>query len=238
MAFFRGPNIVTDGLILALDAGNTKSYTSGSTIWYDKSGNSNNGTLTNGPTFSSENGGSIVFDGSNDYVISNVGTTLDIGTTISVTFSCWIKYTTSATNYTGLVAKATVGNNTGVQMLLYNNKLSCEVASTPSNFISPLTGLVGTTTLNTGQWYNTILTVNRSNNTVSAYVNGVLESSQSNAAVSTSNLTSGTNLLIGSERNSSLFLNGKISNVHIYNKALSAAEILQNYNALKSRFNL
>jgi hypothetical protein len=68
MAFIHSPKIVTDGLVLALDAGNTKSYTSGSTTWFDKSGFGNNGTLTNGPTFSSANGGSIVFDGVNDYV--------------------------------------------------------------------------------------------------------------------------------------------------------------------------
>ncbi len=68
MSFVHSPKIVTDGLVLALDAGNTKSYTSGSTTWFDKSGNANNGTLTNGPTFSSANGGSIVFDGVDDRV--------------------------------------------------------------------------------------------------------------------------------------------------------------------------
>ena len=62
MGFYRGPNLVTNGLVLALDAGNTKSYQSGSTTWFDKSRNGNNGTLTNGPTFSSANGGSIVFE--------------------------------------------------------------------------------------------------------------------------------------------------------------------------------
>jgi len=235
---YTGPNIVTDGLVLALDAANTKSYISGSTTWYDLSGNNNSGSLLNGPTFSSVNNGTLILNGSNQKISSNVGTTLDIGTTISLTFSSWINYTTSAANYTGLVAKATSGGNTGVQMLLYNNKLSCELALNSSTFIGPLTGLLGSTTLNTGQWYNTVLTVNRSNNTVSAYVNGVLESFQSNAAVSTSNLTTITNLLIGSERDSVLFLNGKISNVQVYNRALTAQEILQNYNGQKSRFNL
>jgi hypothetical protein len=66
MAFIHSPKIVTDGLVLALDAGNVKSYASGSTTWLDKSGGGNNGTLINGPTFSSANGGSVVFDGTND----------------------------------------------------------------------------------------------------------------------------------------------------------------------------
>jgi hypothetical protein len=214
-------------------------FVSGSrTSWYDTSGNNISGSSVNGLIYSSENNGTLILSGVSQSFSLNVGTLLDIGTTTSLTFSSWINYTGSAVNYTGLVAKATVGTNTGVQMVLYNNKISCEVGLAGVNFISPLTGLLGTTTLNTGQWYNTVLAVDRSNNTVSAYVNGTLESYQTNAAVSTSNLTSGTNLLIGSERNSSLFLNGKISNVQVYNRALTAQEVLQNYNAQKSRYNL
>ncbi len=68
MAFIHSPKIVTDGLVLALDAGNVKSYASGSTTWFDKSGNAYNGTLVNGPTFNTGSLGSIVFDGTNDYV--------------------------------------------------------------------------------------------------------------------------------------------------------------------------
>jgi hypothetical protein len=68
MGFYRGPHIVTDGLILSLDAANNKSYPRSGTTWNDLSGNGNNGTLVNGPTFSSANGGSIVFDGTNDVV--------------------------------------------------------------------------------------------------------------------------------------------------------------------------
>ena len=70
MATYYSPKIVTDGLVLALDAANRKSYNSGSTTWYDLSGNNNNGTLYNGPTFNSANSGSIVFDGVDDYSTS------------------------------------------------------------------------------------------------------------------------------------------------------------------------
>ena len=68
MAFNYSPKIVTDGLVLYMDAANSKSYVSGSTTWNDISRSGNNGTLINGPTFNSSNGGSIVFDGTNDYV--------------------------------------------------------------------------------------------------------------------------------------------------------------------------
>jgi hypothetical protein len=68
MAFFHSPRIVTDGLVLALDAANSLSYPGSGTTWTDLSGKGNNGTLVNGPTFSPTNGGSIVFDGTNDYI--------------------------------------------------------------------------------------------------------------------------------------------------------------------------
>jgi len=68
MSAIGGPAIITSGLVLELDAGNIKSYQSGSTTWFDKSGNASNGTLINGPTFNTGSLGSIVFDGVDDYV--------------------------------------------------------------------------------------------------------------------------------------------------------------------------
>ena len=65
---YYGPRIVSNGLVLCLDAANKRSYPGTGTTWTDLSGNSNNGTLTNGPTFSAGNMGSILFDGTNDYV--------------------------------------------------------------------------------------------------------------------------------------------------------------------------
>jgi hypothetical protein len=229
--------IVTNGLILALNAADRNSYPGSGTAWRDVSGNSNNGTLVNSPTFSTTNNGMFTLNGTNQYVSSSVGTTLDIGTSVSVTFSCWIRYTVSAANYTGLIAKTTSTNpDTGFQMLLYTNKLSCELAA-GGVFIGP-GNIIGTTILNTGQWFNTVLTINRNTNTVSAYVNGVLESSVTNASVSSNNLTSTSNLLIGVERTSGLFLNGNIASAQVYTVALTATEIQQNYNAQKSRFGL
>ena len=73
-----GPNVVYNGLVLYLDAANNKSYVSGSTSWNDLTGNKNVGTLTNGPTFNTGSGGSIVFDGVDDYV--NLGTSINFST--------------------------------------------------------------------------------------------------------------------------------------------------------------
>ena len=69
MAIIDGPRIPTSGLIFYLDAANTRSYPGSGTTWTDLSGNGNTGTLTNGPTYSSANGGQIVFDGSNDNAV-------------------------------------------------------------------------------------------------------------------------------------------------------------------------
>jgi hypothetical protein len=89
MAFNYSPKIITDGLVLYLDAANPKSYVSGSTTWGDLSRGGNNGTLVNGPTFSSANGGSIVFDGVNDYI--NCGTNSSLRPSQQITINSWIK---------------------------------------------------------------------------------------------------------------------------------------------------
>ena len=93
MSLNHSPKIVTDGLVLCLDAASRKSYPGSGTTWFDRSGNGNNGTLTNGPTFSSDNGGSIVFDGTNDYV--NCGTTLGNFGTSNFTINFFFKTSTS-----------------------------------------------------------------------------------------------------------------------------------------------
>jgi hypothetical protein len=67
MALSHSPSIVTDGLVLCLDAGNPKSYPGSGTTWTDLSGNGNNGTLVNGVGYSGDNLGSLSFDGVNDY---------------------------------------------------------------------------------------------------------------------------------------------------------------------------
>lgn len=92
MGLTHSPKIVTNGLVLALDAANNKSYPGSGVTWYDLSGNGNNGTLTNGPTFNVGNLGSIVFDGTNDYVSFNnsgTSTSFDFGTG-DMTFTFWM----------------------------------------------------------------------------------------------------------------------------------------------------
>jgi hypothetical protein len=91
MGVSGGPYIVRDSsLVLELDAADRNSYVSGSTTWFDLSGNSNSGSLVNGPTFDSANGGSIVFDGTNDFVNLGTPSTL-VGLQVPLTINLWAK---------------------------------------------------------------------------------------------------------------------------------------------------
>ena len=98
MAISYNPSSVTSGLVLCLDAGNTKSYPGSGTTWTDLSGNGNTGTLTNGPTYSSANGGSFVFDGTDDYASISGSITVS-----EVTFSVWLKRNGTQVDFTGIL---------------------------------------------------------------------------------------------------------------------------------------
>jgi len=234
MALFHSPSIVTSGLVLCLDAGNRKSYPGTGTTWTDLSGNGNTGTLTNGPTYNSSNGGSIVFDGSNDY--STLPTNLLIHETGNpFTFSIWFK-----TSSTGIILGQTNTSNpdiatgfvpaiyVGTNGLLYT---SCFWGGANSN------QSISSSSVNNGSWNN--ITVTFASNSQISYLNGV---SYATLAKTQAFYSSTYYYFLGSGFGSnwtnigSRYLNGNISVVKYYNRALSATEIAQNYNALKSRY--
>jgi hypothetical protein len=215
--------IVTNGLVLALDAADQNSYTSGSTTWYDLSGNGNNGTLTNGPIYSLTNGGAIVFDGSNDYVDCG---NLNVGNTISV-FS-WFNSTINNGSQNVVVSKTDSGFTTGWELENNNGTLRATLRPSVSNS-NNVTG--GAITL--GNWNYGGFTCD--NTTIKLYLNGILTSTSAVSPAIT--LNSSENVTIG-RRATGQYFTGNISNVQIYNRALSASEVLQNYNAQKSRFGL
>jgi hypothetical protein len=211
-------SIVTSGLRLNLDAGNTTSYPGSGTTWYDISGNSNNATLVNGPTFDSNNGGSIVFDGTNDYVsntISNPGS-------MPITFEFWIY-----SNSSSPVGIFDTAPNTGDVLRNYSaGNVEWHIAS-PSIALG----------LSANTWTNITLQFYFSTNrTIEYYKNGSLITTGTGSTSSTyawNSLTFG-NINGGSAGSYS----GKMSVIRIYNRTLSSAEVLQNYNAIKNRFGL
>jgi hypothetical protein len=225
MAFVHSPKIVTDGLILALDAGNAKSYPGSGTTWYDKSGYGNNGTLTNGPTFNSGSLGSIVFDGADDYTSishSNVLNLLEV-----FTLSFWV-YPTR--------------NNTQDYICSKNNSYAVIIGYQPGyvNFYNLRYQPTTTATqipVSNNQWVNIVYSkdLNSRTNNWRGYKNG------ESVFTLTQNFTLTTNtsdLLIGSAEVTLNFFKGNIATSQIYNRALSAQEVLQNYNATKGRFGL
>ena len=228
MSFNYSPKIVTNGLVLCLDAANTKSYVSGSTIWNDISKGGNTGTLTNGPTFSSANGGSIVFDGTNDYI--NCGNSTSLSITSNIALSTWINSTTlfSAQNFPPFIIK---GIN--ISYMLYGNSSTNQVRlRIGDNMAANVIDAVSTIAINS--WYNIVGTYDGTNMRI--YINGTLDNTKSRTGtipVGSDSVYIGYNPV-----GEALVYNGRIAQTQIYNRALSATEIKQNYNATKGRYGL
>ena len=221
MALAHSPKIITDGLVLCLDAGNTKSYPGSGTTWTDLSGNGNNGTLTNGPTYSSDNGGYLDFDGTDDFI----GFDYDLRS--NWTYECWVNKD-SKDNFSFLGQGITSARN-GLHINMYSDKLRFGMYSNDTDAV----GLYNNTS--TGVWYHYAFSYNHSTYVKKIYRNGV---SLSVTPAQTQTAYEGTGIVrIGAQYSSgSTYANGKISNSKLYNRALTPQEIQQNYNALKGRF--
>ena len=246
MSFVHSPKIITEGLVLSLDAGNVKSYPGSGTVWTDKSGRGNNGTLTNGPTFNSSNGGSIVFDGVDDYV--NCGTnssTLLSSMTISSTFS-FISYSSG----TYLV----VSRLGGAPLFRHNYFFGLANFGSGTNFYFgfkesgtsayPLVQINMSPVLNT--IYNFTATYSPSTS-VALYLNGQNQTitgpnTSTNPLITNqivdTDVTTNCSIGSGAPSQTLYYSNARIYSTQIYNRVLSASEVLQNYNATKSRFRL
>ena len=231
MGFYRGPNIVTDGLVLALDAANRQSHVSGSTTWRDLSGNNNSGSLVNGPTFSTEAGGSIVFDGSNDYAqISPVNASSQF------TLNFWIKCVQTGsvgnTSYSGIINKFNGVANQRNRFLLESNfrrfYFQSIIGGVSSDIYSNLFSSIQNQISMCSLTYNGSLVTFylNTNNVGSSSLSGVLDSSTSQPTIG------------WGATSADYYFNGNIYIGQIYNRALSDSEIQQNYNATKTRFGL
>jgi formylglycine-generating enzyme required for sulfatase activity len=214
--------IVTDGLILWLDAGITPSYPGTGTTWTDLSGNRNNGTLVNSPTFNSSNGGSIVFETGNPYLTLS-GVTLNTNQGFTISMWIWINdpQPLSVWNYwfsTGncCFEWGTFGVNTGAFQFKDNGAAGTPIIQSP---------YIG------NQWANVSFGCNST--TPFLYTNGVSSGSAGNFR--NTNITLST---IWSFLPNNSYLKGRQGIIIIYNRALNASEVLQNFNAQKARFGL
>ena len=222
MALRHSPLVTTNGLVLYLDAANRKSYPGTGTAWTDLLQNGVNGTLTNGPTFTSTNGGTIVFDGVDDYVIVTPPTSYSEYT---VQFFCkWI-------------------SSVGVSERLFG----CDAFGTYTIFnpydvgfhYNPLGGVPSSVTLASGvnigfgTWCQVAVTVSTLLSNVVIYINGIARNSWS--TLPAANLSA--NIFIG-KQNTLYGANCQFANFQLYNRAITAAEVTQNFNALRTRFGI
>lgn len=220
MALNYGPSIVTDGLVLALDAADINSYPGSGTNIYDLSGRGNSSTLNNGAAYSTSYGGVFSFDGTNDFL--NTGNGAD--TTFSHTAGWTVQFSfnpiTFTNTYPGILVKGASSSSgvllfygsTGILVWKHNNTQTVLVD------------------MDFNTWYNIAITYSGTGS-VLGYVNGVYITTLGSMA----STNSSSNLLLGL---GDQYGNNLLGPFFKYNRALSAKEIEQNYNALKSRFGL
>jgi hypothetical protein len=241
MALSHSPRIVTDGLVLCLDAGNTKSYVGSGTTWRDLSGRGNTGTLTNGPTYSSSNGGSIVFDGVDDYVTIPSSTDYEFGTG-DFTIEWWQYIESFVSQYFAIIhANANGANSSSNASIGIRYESSGSYLRVGGNGVSTVDFTSLTTS--TGVWTHCALV--RTGSTLKFFVNttqvGGDKTFTSN--VSTASPSNSTGYIggayFGGGSGTLYSNNGKISNLRVYRgKGLTASEVSQNFNALRGRFGI
>jgi hypothetical protein len=232
MGAYGGPDIVTDGLVFAIDAGSTRSYPGSGTTGTDLI-NSESITLVNGVAFSSANGGSWEFDGSDDYISlpASLITALHGGTEASICI--WIKNdtTVNGVDTSGIIQLSGFNNSNGNLWFFNNGYTYLDIFRT-----SRVTHVFTNNTEVSTNWNLLTVTTTPGTNGWKCYMNGVLKKQVTgDSTVSVANNASLGGLTLG-RNSSSRYTNGKIAACQIYDTALTVDEVLQNYNAQKNRF--
>jgi hypothetical protein len=229
VALFHSPSIVTSGLVLCLDAGNTKSYPGSGTTWTDLSGNGKNGTLVNGVGYSGNNLGSLSFDGVNDVISLGTGNTFF--PLPNFTIELW--FSSDGTTPTTGTLPGLLGLTYGIRLLVYSNSLSYSLDNGSS-----FTSITSPSSYNfyNSSWHYVAIQANST--TRYLYINGDLINTLLDSWSGTTQWPTN-DAYIGRDNNDSMyFFRGKIASIKFYNRVLTSQEIRQNYNALKGRFGL
>lgn len=233
-----GGDIVRDGLVLYLDAANPKSYLSGSTTWVDLSRGGNNGSLINGPTFNLANGGSIVFDGTNQNITTNP---IVYPNKTNFTLNSVWKFSTSKAN--ALFSSGGPGTSSNDVLFAYDpgllgvGGLIFQVNNGSDGSAYTTRPYVSNTWINTCVVFDGTQTGNQ--NRLKVYLNGVLENLTYSYTVPSSTSSSNWPSYFGRYISFPGWdLLGNIAFVQIYNRSLNENEILQNFNLTKSRFGI
>lgn len=220
MGLDHSPLIVTNGLLLCLDPANTRSYSGSGNTTYDLSGLGNTSALTNGPTYTSSNLGAFVLDGTNDYILVNSQANILPYTTYT---KIAYFYVTNFSTSNNIISGGFSG-----QHAFWLQGLQKLYAGHNGNWST----VTGNTTLSLNTWYFGAVTYSNSTGW-KLYLNGREDGTSAN----TTTFIGNQEISIGSYGGGNNFT-GRIAGVQIYNRVLSASEILQNYNATKRRFGL
>ena len=224
MTIGYGPSVVTQGLVLALDAADRNSYPGSGTTWTDLSGNGNNGTLTNmdGSNYSD---GALSFDGSNEYVtfVSNPSLTNQI------TVEVWVQLSSTSPTGIGWI----LGREGSYRMLYTSTTFTWVCATTNNGWYTTGTNISATSVTPYTQTYQVVGTYNGSNNKI--YVNGELKSTGANIS---GNILATNNYNLMRSDAAVEYGKGNFYSHKLYNRALTASEVSQNFNALRSRFGI
>ena len=237
MGFSHQPNIITDGLVTALDASDKVSYGGSGTTWTDLTATGNDGTLTNGTSFETGslvgNNGTLVFDGSNDYV--QIGQ-IDCST---YTISMWFNLDSlpSGDNFFVMIRQGFNPVNYGIYINASGEIHTYGVSSTANHFTNT------SVAVGTGAWTNLTFTKDWTTSKDEIYINGELKygpTSFSAGSYEFNNSSQSYNFtdIARNVTNNNSFVDGKITNCFIYSKILNSQQILHNYNVLKGRFGL
>jgi hypothetical protein len=235
MAGIIDPKVVTSGLVLAVDATDTNSYPRTGATWTDLTGIGNNGTLVNSPTFSGLNNGCILFNGTTQYVNIANSTSLQVADTFTV--SSWVYTTTLAARYA--IFSTRVNNTAGCWQLEIGSTGVGSLSTNRVAFTGVSVWLAETfdNVISTNRWFHICLTkVNNATVGGTIYINGVAVANRQTNAYTISNNTDAKR--IATSTGLIELFPGYISQVTLYNRVLTATEVLQNYRATKTRFGL
>jgi len=240
MSIFAGPEIVNNGLVLALDAGNSKSYPGSGTTWFDLSGNGGNGTLLNGVGYSSNNNGILTFDGTNDYV--DLGVSYFISTSIPFTITVWFNgnWRTTGNQFHRIITLRASGTPTlGIAYC------TVRTAGYLGLYFGANSGWVNATSdklVDTGTWNSVTLTYNGLGSTTAGnfkmYLNTTLLPLITTGLTPPAALEDKNFLAVRTSSGEVQIFNGSIPTTYVFNRELTETEVLQNFNALRGRFGI
>lgn len=230
-----GGGIVTDGLVLYLDAANPKSYPGTGNTWIDISNNGYNGTLANGSIYTSNNMGSIYFDGINDYV--NISSDVYLKSLqVPMTICGWFKTGSSLTGYQTILGQYWDASFSRLVKLVRLNSGTLWYYTSTSSGGSQGAGMSFSCTINTAYFFAIRVGGSIASPTLSMRLNSTTELKSLTALSSTPNTVYP--IYLGNSDIKSEYFSGNIFTISIYNRELSTSEIDKNFNALRGRYGI